>query len=129
MVNWQGRCNSAAWISDRLTPHLCRDALNTTTAHLADLLPELPPPSLTIDLWKTTTLHQFHDTLTPPLIQSTIDSWKITTPNLADLLADIYSTMHIYLWPIYSHPLLQSSIDTLNTATPNLVNLMTNLYK
>ena len=64
----------------------------------------------------------------PPLLQLTIDPWKTITPNLADLLADIYSTMHIYLWQIYPHPLLQSSIDTLNTATPNLAHLMADLY-
>ena len=39
-----GWCNSVAWIYGRLTPHLSRDAVNTTTPNLADLLAELPPP-------------------------------------------------------------------------------------
>ena len=39
-----GGCNSVAWICDRLTPHMRRDAVNTTTPNLADLLAELPPP-------------------------------------------------------------------------------------
>ena len=38
------RCNGVAWIYDRLTPHLSRDAVNTTTPNFADLLAELPPP-------------------------------------------------------------------------------------
>ena len=37
-------CNCVAWIYDRLTPHLNRDAVNTTTPHFADLLAELPLP-------------------------------------------------------------------------------------
>ena len=38
------RCNGVAWIYDGLTPHLSRDAMNTTTPNLAVLLAELPPP-------------------------------------------------------------------------------------
>ena len=64
--------------------------------------------------------NQFYDRLTPPLLQLTIDPWKTTTPNLADLLADIYSTMHIYLWQIDpSPPLLNSTRDALHTTTPS----------
>ena len=39
------RCNGVAWIYDGLTP-LSRDALNTTTPNLADLLVELLPPPI-----------------------------------------------------------------------------------
>ena len=58
------RCNGVAWIYDRLTPHLSRDAVNTTTPNLADLLAE-PPLQLTIDPWKITTENHFQDRLTP----------------------------------------------------------------
>ena len=44
MVNWQGTCDGVAWIYDRLTPHLSRNAVNTTTPNLVDLLAELSPP-------------------------------------------------------------------------------------
>ena len=101
-----GRGGVTVWHgSDRLTPHLCRDALNTTAAHLADLLAELPSPSLTIDLWKTTTLHQFHDGLTPPPPPINHRSMEDHYTKLGRSTGRyIYSTMHIYLWQIYPPP-------------------------
>ena len=38
------RGNGVAWIYDKLTPHLSRDAVNTTKPNLGDLLAELPLP-------------------------------------------------------------------------------------
>ena len=60
-----------------------RDALNTITPNLADLLADLDP-----------------------LLQLSINLWKTITPNKCH----IYSTMHIYLWQIDPNP-LQMIID------------------
>ena len=75
---------------------------------------QIDPTSLqlSIDLWKTITPKKFHiyivqctynhSILTP--LQTSIDALNTTAPNLADLLADIYSTIHIYLWQIDPTP-------------------------
>ena len=54
-------------------------------------------------------------------LQSSIDALNTATPNLVDLMADLYidRTMHIYLWqidPPIKHRCLQYCYTTLGTS-------------
>ena len=95
----RGRCNSVAWIYDRFTPHLSRDALNTTT------------PNLAIYIYRT--MHIYPWQIDSPSHLS-IDALNTATPNLAHLMIEQCT----YTFGRWSPP-SQSSIDDLNTATPN----------
>ena len=109
------------------------DALNTITPNLADLLADLPHPSI-----KHRCL-EYHYTKTwqiyPPSIKHRC--LEYITPILADLLADLPPSIKHgcfeYHYTKFSsstsmiYPTHQSSIDALNTITPNLADPLADL--
>ena len=73
----------------RPTPLMSRDAVNTATPNLADILPNLPPQSIKHRClaYHYTKLSRSNGRSAPS--QSSIDALHTTTPNWADLMTDL----------------------------------------